>query len=153
MHRRGAEQAIAADRCADAQLLQDGDHLLGGHVDAHEGLHIADGGLDQLLGLGVGIDIDHAVHDLAGAQLLHELHGPIHGQANQLFVDPMFETALRLGAQAQRPAGLADGGAVEASGLKEDQLGVFGDFRPLAAHDARQARGAALIGDDQHLRA
>ena len=48
-----------------------------------------------------------------------------------------------------RPGRLADAGAVEAGGLKDHVHSIVYDLAVLAAHDARQAHGPGLVGDDQ----
>ena len=55
-----------------------------------------------------------------------------------------------LGTHAQSQSSLADGGAVEVGGFKDHHGGVVPDFAVQSAHDACQADGLILIGNDQH---
>ena len=97
------------------------------------------------------MDVDDAVHHLAGAQQLHQLAGPVDGGQGVHGVQALFitwpEASVRMPrARAVRrmevPLKLADS--------KTTVRGVVHDLAVLAAHDAGQAHGPCLVGDDQH---
>ena len=94
-------------------------------------------------------NVDDAVHDLARAQPLHQLTGTVHGGQGVQGIQPLFKLGGSLGTHTQGKSALADAGAVEVGRLKDHVHGVVGDLAVLAAHDARQAHGPGIVGDDQ----
>ncbi len=104
----------------------------------------------QDTGLGHVVEnVDDAVQHLAGAQQLHQLTGAVDGGQGVQGIQALFKLGAGLGAHAQGQGALADAGAVEAGGLKDHVHGVAHDLAVLTAHDAGQAHGPVLVGDDQ----
>ena len=102
------------------------------------------------MGLGhVVEDVDDAVHHLSGAQQLHQLAGPLDGGQGIQGIQTLLELGGGLGPHPQGQSALADAGAVEAGGLEHHVGGVRHDLGVQSAHDARQAHGPVLVGDDQ----
>lgn len=90
----------------------------------------------------------------------HEQHqqvdGALRGSGRGLRVDAALEALGRLGGQLVAARGPGDRDRVEVRGLDDDLGGVLtvldvGDLRVGAAHDAREADRAAVVGDDQVL--
>ena len=143
----GHGDLVAVD--GKVQLLQDADHLVPRHVGAQQGVDLLrlqgqDGGVGHIVQ-----DVDDAVHHLAGTQQLHQLAGPVHGGQGVHGVQALLELGAGLGAHTQGQSALADAGAIEIGGLEHHVGSVGDDLAVLAAHDARQAHGPGVIGDDQ----
>ena len=105
----------------------------------------------QVLGGGDVVDhVDGALQHVAGVQQLHQLTGPVHGGHSQHGIQILFKFSGGLRAHTQGKSGLPDGRAVEIGGLKDHAGSVAYDLGILAAHNAGQANGAVLVGNDQH---
>ena len=133
----------------EVQLLQNGNHLGLGNVGTQQavdlfGLQLEDTGLGHIVQ-----NVDGAVQHLAGPQQLHQLTGPVDGGQGVQRVQALFKLGGGLGAHAQSQSALADAGAVEAGRLEDHVHSVVHNLAVLAAHDARQAHGPVLVGDDQ----
>ena len=136
---------------AEAQGPEDLLHLAGRHAGSQQGVDPLGPQLEDR-GLGdVVEDVDHTVHHLAGSQQLHQLTGPVDGGQGVQGIQALLELGGRLGAHPQGQGGLADAGAVEIGGLEDYVHRVGCDLAVLAAHDARQAHGPGIVGDDQHV--
>ena len=97
-------------------------------------------------------DVDDAVYDLARAQQLDELAGPVDGQPREVGVEALFIVRGGVRAHVERRGGAAYARAVEVGALEEDHLGVLGYLAVLAAHDAGEADGLVLVADAEHAR-
>ena len=94
-------------------------------------------------------NVDDAVHDLACAQQLHQLTGPVHSGQGVQGIQTLFKLGAGLGAHTKGQGALADAGAVKVGRLKDYVHGVSHDLTVLAAHDTRQAHSPGVVGDDQ----
>ena len=89
-------------------------------------------------------------HHLAAAEHVHQHAGALQRLHGTGGADALFKAAAGLGAHAQLAGGDAVVGAVEGRGLEQHARRAFDDLRFLAAHDAGQAGGVFVVGDDQH---
>src|SRR5699024_1437291 len=141
---------IAVFNC-EAQGYKALDHVGVGNVSADECAHFVrlKGQNTRLFGVGVGVD--HAADDFAGAQHFDQLAGAQQGGHGVFAVQTLFKAARGLGAHSDAARRDADAGTGECGAFKDHHFGVFSDFAVFTAHDAGNAHGLDRVGDEQRL--
>ena len=144
----GDDDGVAVQ--GEVQPLEHGAHLFLGDVGAQQAVDFLRLQLDGAGVLVGGDDVDDAVNDLAAAQQLHQLAGPLDALVGVHGVQALLVPGGGVGAHAQGGSGAADGHAVEVGGLKDHHGGVAHNLGVGAAHNAGHAHGLVLVADAQH---
>ena len=87
---------------------------------------------------------------LAPAEIEDHLRRGLEPREGAFGIDPAFEPVARVGIDPERAARQRDLHVVPEGAFEEDVDRVFGHAGRIAAHDARDAFGAGLVGNHDH---
>ena len=132
------------------QILQDGDDLVAGHLDAAQCLHQTRIEFDHLVRRGQGAR-DHHIGSLAAAPFQDQLRRQFQAGQHKLRINTALETIARIGNNGLFAPGAGDADGIEPGGFDKDILGLQRTAGIFAAHDAGNATGETVIGDHDGL--
>ena len=134
-----------------AQTIQVSDDFLAAQVNAEQRVHLCALQRQTLVLVAGCININHTVDDFAGTQHLNQFTSAVDSVQGHARIQTLLKTAGSFGAHAQLLCRDTDGCTVEVCRLKDNGLGLFGDFTLIAAHDACNSGSSGAVGDAQHI--
>ena len=135
---------------AQIQLPENGLHLLRGDIRSQQAvdpLRLKGHPYGLIL---YGIDIDHASHHFAAAQLLYQLAGPVDGCLRVVGIQALLKNGGCIRPESCLLCGQTDIHAVKVSGFKYDGMYMIRDLGVLASHDTCKAHSLFSVIDHQH---
>ncbi len=135
----------------EAQRLQDAHRLLAGRARPD---HPLDAGHPQRhapVRPRLRVDVDHPPRDRAAAQLGHQLRRAPEHVGGRLDVAAALEPIRRVGREAERPRGPADGAGIPVGRLQQHPRGGARHLAVRAAHHPADADRALGVAHQRHV--
>ena len=149
--RNGYNQLFAANLGGNIYGIQHFHHFLRSNGSIQYGVYVLPVHVYHAL-IGIhGAYVYALAYNLACAQLIHELYGPVYGIHGIDRLYPLYEACGGVGNMMQLTGSVANIAALEYRRLKEHSLSILCYFGVLAAHYACYAHALYRIGYEQHI--